>query len=212
MGFTSSLFYMIGCVLLVPAGFYLKIKEHYEISINIYIIGCGFLLLASIIDLVPAISTRPKVTPDGENLLSEELEKKQTNWLKSLFICIFYFLGGLFFELGSLLDHPSFLHANEATWVFRTGSCCYLAGSFMSLHSVWGPYFRKEKDTVDCYMIMYTCLLVFYIIGSCLYITGGILFQTKSDGGVETWIAGGFSFLVKNLLLTENHSTMKKEF
>jgi hypothetical protein len=196
MGFLSSLLYLVGCVLLVPAGFYLGQSEHYQLSIILYIIACSSLTIAAFVDIVPAMR-RVKTDAEGKDaeMLVIDHEEENGKWLNNLVICIFYVLGGIFFLLGSVLYYPTIAENTLGTWIFRTGSICYTIGSFLSLHNIWNPYFKgKENVKITCTTIMFTLTLVFYIIGSSLYIAGGILSQLDKSGVVDTWIAGAFFF------------------
>lgn len=61
-------------------------------------------------------------------------------------------IGGILFLIGAVLYLPSLetvfglSPSNVGTWVFRTGSCFYLGGSFTSLYLLEQPYEDREDN------------------------------------------------------------------
>lgn len=196
----SNLDYLIGCTLLIPASYALIYSQLYLWeSILYYIISCGFLLKAAIIDLY---SYYLQVKKTSDESLIESKSKKSNDF--SFSIVLFLFLGGLFFEIGSILYWPSFNSTSRVgTWVFRVGSCCYLTASLMSLDNLLRPYelsensdeSKKKNSSFYLYLICIIC----YIFGAILFIIGGILSEAGYKLSGETWMAGSVLFCVGSI-------------
>lgn len=180
-----AFFYLIGCWSLIPASIFLVFYSKYPyVSIILFIISCGFLLFPSIIDVFLMISMK-------KNQKDESDPFKKLSIIKFI-ITISYLLGGLCFEIASVLYWPTWNIIHIGTWIFRLGSISYLIGSFFSIREIINIYKNKDKDC--CYYLWIMCIL-FYNIGSIFFLTGGVLSQLGYfDISSYFWIIGSVGF------------------
>jgi hypothetical protein len=196
---TTSM-YLIGCVLLVPGSIDLIDSEFYR-GIVFYIVGCALLMVAAVIDLFANLISKPIIKDYSDELISAS-EKKMSDWKKQRMIALSYLLGGVFFFVGSILYWPDFSAecAPIGTWVFRTGSICYLIGSFVSIHSIYTSEKESQNKNYSTASYMWIAVLICYIIGSLCFITGGIISQAGGNGSNQIWLCGSISFTIGALL------------
>lgn len=193
--FLSALCYLFGCYLLIPASICFLYWGDYKFeSIVFYIVACGFLFIGGLLDLVAVIVPRQRTTSDS--LINDDKPEPKPD-CASIVIVVAYFLGGLFFELASILYWPTFDPevANLGTWIFRIGSFCYMAGSFTSLKQIFAAYEVEEnKPAKDLGYYMWICCILFYILGSVLFLIGGMLSQVGYQLAAHVWNGGSASF------------------
>jgi hypothetical protein len=193
---SSSIGYFIGCVLLIPASTILLAGTSYDTSISLYIAACAFLIIASIIDFLPVVTNRPTITKDQESLIDQKLNF--SGWITQFWVTLLYLLGGICFEIGSIMYWSTFgpSVANLGTWVFRTGSFFYIGGSVISLLQILKPTFDKSspKKQLEVSSYMWISVIVFYLLGSVAFVTGGILSQLELKFSVESWVIGSAFF------------------
>lgn len=188
--------YWVGCVLLIPGSYLLKVNDA-ENGIILYIVACLLLTIGALIDLIAALLAKPSAE-EQKNLINknEGSAKAFNDWKLGLYIQIFYTLGGIFFFVGSVLYWPYFVGvATAGTWVFRTGSFCYLAGSLIAVMTTIAPY----EGTDSKYSLstgLWLCCLFFYMFGSVCFIIGGILSQCKIPFSSDMWVVGSWSFTI----------------
>ena len=188
----SSSFYWVGCVLLIPGSILLK-ETPADNAIILYIVACLLLTVGALIDLTAKLLAKPKLEQDS--LITESPDKNVlVDWKTGVWIQIFYTLGGLQFLIASILYWPYFENtATTGTWIFRIGSFCYIIGSLVCLKTLLDPY--KSKDEMwSLSTKMWMSVLIFYMLGSLCFITGGILSQLSQPFSVEMWIIGSVSF------------------
>eukprot|EP01084_Bolivina_argentea_P112450 200552_1 len=160
--FASSLLYLIGCILLLPASSLilpsfpieqLYIGSDFALGIIFYVIACSFLTIGGILDFVSethtCIKTRKSNVLDPflaqyEKDTSQQ-SKQQMHNILGWWIALFYLIGGVFFLLGSIaylpvLDHIEIVGESitlVGTWIFRFGSISYICGSVSSLYKIY---------------------------------------------------------------------------
>jgi hypothetical protein len=218
--FISSLDYLIGCWLLIPASICLIYSDKYIYeSIIFYIVSCGFLLKAAIIDFISLFKKLPlksnSISSKDINLISTVDELESTNLVNSSnnsdeclnkTITVAYLLGGLFFELGSILYWPTFSTGRLGTWVFRFGSLCYLTGTITFINVILNPYNnstsikenKKPRKNPSFYIVI-GCL-TFYAFGAICFIIGGIMSETHYLLSGEVWLVGSIWFAIGSTL------------
>lgn len=199
----STLGYFIGCFLLIPSSILLYFQQTYIYSISLFIISCGILFLSSIIDylwfILDSYCKKPVVFED--DIQEEKIPDTSfcSSSVKLFFILLFYFLGGFLFLLGSIFFWPSLpsKFGPQGVWIFRFGSFSYMAGSFVVFYTL------EEKSK----KIIKVCSIISYLLGSCLYIIGGLLSQFKF--GVvafsTAWLVGSIFFFIGSLLALIHH-------
>lgn len=165
-------FYVVGCLLLIPASVALFSESLLLQSVSLFIGACLFLFVAGCLDVL-AFMMQPE---------------RDLKWSYMWTVVLAYCLGGSCFFFGSVLFLPSLEMGVLALWVFRMGSCCYLIGSAILL-------VRRELGARPH-------ALISYISGSLLYVTGGILSEMgHSLASFSTaWLLGSIMFFVGAIL------------
>eukprot|EP01090_Pellita_catalonica_P007483 TRINITY_DN18069_c0_g1_i1.p1 TRINITY_DN18069_c0_g1~~TRINITY_DN18069_c0_g1_i1.p1 ORF type:complete len:230 (+),score=17.93 TRINITY_DN18069_c0_g1_i1:37-726(+) len=203
---TVSFFYLVGTAQLIPGSIFLYTHfEHlYKSGINLFVSACACLVIAALVDVFIAfIASKSSCV--------------------SKMISIFMLIGGTMFEIGSLMylpQNPSHIQL-DGTWVFRFGSVSYIIGSCLSLYSLYKPkqstsaeeekmLFDSDENKEDTNAVnknaeskasllksLWTTAILLYIIGALLYITGGILSETKQSNAAfaTTWVVGSCFFV-----------------
>ena len=159
--------YLIGSILYIPASVLIFFPECNLQSTIIFIIASAIFLVGGIKDcIVPIKNMTPHV--------------------------IFNLFGGFLFTLGSFL-FLCISTTRVGIWVFRCGSCCYIAGGIL--------YLIKSKNDIDTNTTntfkLKLLSTIQYICGSCLFITGGILSEIK-----VTYIAFATIWTIGSCLFT----------
>ncbi|KAL6076389.1 hypothetical protein QOT17_002932 [Balamuthia mandrillaris] len=224
--------YFIGTGLLNPASFYLfPAYSEPNLSIALFIAACGFLLVAAVIDIVAFAHAKcatakssdpPRDKRFGEerSRLLEEAGASPATRAKPVNLAVVekvgLLLGGLFFEVASILYWPSFTTpdgipvARIGTWVFRTGSCCYLMGSFATLHDL--RHFAPRGTTLERWNFGLALGATWsYIVGALLYISGGVLSEAKAPPlyFASLWMCGSVLFFLGTCLLCVQYALSK---
>ncbi|MDF1655475.1 MAG: YrhK family protein [Coxiellaceae bacterium] len=182
----SSRLYFIGCLLLVPASAGLLLGVNALLfAISGFIVACSCLSIAASLDLYKAM-----------------LECRLS---VSLYSPLCMLAGGILFLLASIAYLPLWsawplFHttlSNVGTWVFRFGSLAYLVGNFR-LISRWLHDVKRAGtcELKDLGMLMGVGV---FILGSLLYIAGGIVAQVEISQAMLTavfWLLGSCSFAV----------------
>ena len=117
--------------------------------------------------------------------LCEKMHNWQDRQMISLVIVFFYLVGGLAFVTGSVLFFPTFKQSGPGYWVFRVGSASYFAGSMLIILNLTPP--RKPRKIIATGQ---------YMLGSCLFVVGGIISQMGHSGviPVTIWVIGSVAF------------------
>lgn len=197
LNYLGSFSYLIGCWLLVPASVYLGSSDDSKLSIIIYIISCAFLTVAALFEFIPAIAAffGGTVRSQETESLVETTQEDKTEKVKKLIIKICYVIGGILFELGSVLYWPELDKgaANYGTWSFRFGSFFYLTGSLISLKGLLG-YYGDKKIPKDLTYLNWLGCLVFYMAGSIFFLIGGLMSQLNISEVATIWLWGSIFF------------------
>ena len=116
-------------------------------------------------------------------------EEEETQGSPNLLVPYLMLQGGILFLAGSILYLPSVARNVLGTWVFRTGTCTYLAGSFFS----WRALAKSPGGVFSNCRVFFGILA--FIAGALLYLAGGILSEMHLPGFAETWVAGSIFFV-----------------
>lgn len=215
--------YLVGCFLLIPGSilFLPPYATNATTGVDLYIVACTFLTLAALIDLVasiwnvfavPSSSTGPSSsTPLMQNgdVNSSDIEKgshshshshsnsptfidllQNHSFLNSVAMVI----GGVLFLIASVFYLYSKL-TTTGTWVFRFGSISYMLGTSLSLSDLIKAS-HTEKPSVSVSTIVWIAVCVLFLLGSLLFITGGVLSQLGHTGAAVCWLLGSISFFL----------------
>lgn len=218
--FISSLDYLFGCWLLIPASICLIYSEKYLYeSIILYIISCAFLLKAAIIDFIPLFSNvakKPKkisshninliTKSEGADLNLTQSKNSENENFFNILITTAYLLGGIFFEAGSILYWPTWTTGRLGTWIFRLGSICYLTGTISLCVVVLKPfdknshYLENQKTIKNGSFYITMGCLTFYAYGAIFFIIGGIMSEMHYSLSGQIWLVGSIWFAIGSTL------------
>ena len=243
-GSLSAVCYLVGCIQLIPASILILpsfpieswyLGMNFKLGIIFFISATAFLAFIGIIDFIFSFHkyislSKYKRSPSVNSESLSLVNNKTIDYpISTLFVYIFYMLGGIFFLLGSLFYYPDwgniviFNHPITliGTYIFRFGSIFYICGSILSLYKIYKPTNnsmnkvksefelitdKQNNDTIisnnsnNIKDILLQCIYIIYIIGAILYIIGGILFETNNNGGEFSWLIGSIFFFVGALL------------
>jgi hypothetical protein len=203
----SSVGYVVGCFLLIPASVLLYFTSIPHWSISLFILATLMLTISALIDLfwfsldyINSLHQKIEEEPiyNQENF-TQNKPKKPFDW-RTFLIVIFYCLGGFLFLLGSILFWPDFPNhfGSIGVWVFRFGSITYILGTFLVFYSIENVSWKLSFKLLS---------LFFYFCGSLIYILGGILSQ-MNFGVVSfstAWLIGSISFFLGAVSGLVNH-------
>lgn len=175
--------YFIGCFFLVPGSIVFFFSALNETSTTFFVCGCFLLFVAGFLDLFPLCKCCRRKHGEIDRLIQNSGVGNPST--ATVFIVLFFFLGGLLFFVGSLLFYKSLNAGNGGIWVFRSGSVAYLVGNIV--------YWTTKPQTNLTFWGS-----VVYAVGSCLYIAGGILDEVNVGGFATAicWLLGSVAFFV----------------
>mmetsp|Transcript_29046 Transcript_29046/g.81261 ORF Transcript_29046/g.81261 Transcript_29046/m.81261 type:complete len:230 (+) Transcript_29046:111-800(+) len=202
--FLSSNFYLLGTFLLIPGSVLslAGLPQFALLGVYFFIVATSFLVAAAIVDLFCAIrgsvGAKTETDPEKTALIQEtEGEVKQGGGTGSLTLlnstvmyAVAMFIGGVLFLTASVL-YLWASTANTGTWVFRVGSCSYLCGSAISLHTM---HWSSEPGPVSLATKVWTFAVLQYVVGAILYIIGGVISQVEVPGFAVSWLMGSILF------------------
>lgn len=190
----SSLFCFIGCVLLVPSSILLiRGLTFADLAVGGFIAACACLTIAAALSLYDAYLDLEKATD----------EATIDTALQAVYTVLYMFFGAAFFLIGSVMYLPQWgsthilgtTAADLGTWVFRFGSFAYLGGNYRSAcalvnNTQQNGFWRKED-------MMVAVGVAAFMLGSLLYIAGGIFGQIKIGDPLlmaDLWFLGSCCF------------------
>lgn len=206
----SSIGYFVGTFLLLPSTSLLLPFGDYKAGILLLVCACAYLTVAAVIDFVDFGFLCAKTT------FSEKLA--------SLFMLLggILFLTASILYLPDIGKCQGMNAADLGTEVFRIGSVSYLLGSFTCLYSLFSETtllpsssleqscgterllssnsygeltVKKSSEYICPEKLNWLVVILSYVTGALLYITGGVLSQLKfAVEGVITWIIGSTFF------------------
>eukprot|EP01126_Amoeba_proteus_P037611 TRINITY_DN388_c0_g2_i2.p1 TRINITY_DN388_c0_g2~~TRINITY_DN388_c0_g2_i2.p1 ORF type:complete len:233 (-),score=15.91 TRINITY_DN388_c0_g2_i2:170-868(-) len=204
--------YFVGCFLLIPGSILLLpiYSAKARIGVDIYVAACTFLTLAALIDFVASIwnvlakpsSTSPvSTTPLMLNGLNGEINAdhhtksptvldlfRNHSFLNSVGMVT----GGVMFWIASVFYlYPNL--TNSGTWVFRFGSFSYTLGTSLSLYDLIVAA-RTETPSVSLSTKVWISVCIQFILGSLLFVIGGVLSQIGHSGFAVCWLLGSVLF------------------
>jgi hypothetical protein len=125
----------------------------------------------------------------------------------------FYVLGGLLFTIGSFVFWPQLQYPPGAgTLIFRWGSLSYISGSVYGIiQLLWPPFVNSHTshDTIACGAVnplgrtacLWIVVKVLFVIGSCAFLLGGVLFLGGDTlSGSWVWVLGSSLFISGSFL------------
>ncbi len=186
----------LGCVLLVPACWLLGCSKVFYLGAVVgLIIACSCLVLAAFLEVYPLYIS----TVNDRNHSQQQL----------CYAKHFQLLGASLFLLASCLYLPLIVNrlvlgmsvADYGTWVFRFGSCAYLASSFLCLKTILANV--EEKESWLKSEAISVIALICFILGSLFYIAGGVVAQMKINPAwimAMYWVLGSVGFAVGSFL------------
>lgn len=121
-------------------------------------------------------------------------------------------LGGVFFLAGAVLYWPawaggslagsSWTVARFGTWVFRTGTCAYLVGSFACVPALVAGTTQPKPTNARESARYGLGGIASYIVGAMLYFAGGVLSECgMGPTGAWLWVIGSGWFVLGAFLL-----------
>jgi hypothetical protein len=190
----GAFLYMVGTAVLIPANALLFFSGvRHLASIVLFIVATGLLFLGAIVDIcLSCCKRRPEADADElTGLVNEKVKIQSRNLpLSTILVLITYLMGGGLFLSGAILFLPHF-PATVGVWLFRFGSICYSIGSIIMLIVL------RNSTNVP----VLKASLVVYLIGSCAFLTGGVLSQIGlSVASSAVWMVGSVSFAVGGVL------------
>lgn len=198
----STSFCFLGCLLLVPSCFMLA-DLHHSIGISSLVVACMCLVVAASIELY-----------DAYNLLRSAVESVEVEKARRTFHTkLFFFFGAVFFLNASLMQVPFFSPqsvlsitvAELSTWIFRFGSCSYLAANYRCANDV-----IKNAQAKRIWFIQDVINLVAtgaFTLGSVLYLSGGIVGQMKLGAPslmFDLWVIGSLGFAAGSFIVFQD--------
>eukprot|EP00037_Helgoeca_nana_P027258 m.311380 g.311380 ORF g.311380 m.311380 type:complete len:233 (-) comp27448_c0_seq1:15-713(-) len=193
--------YVIGTTLLFPGTILLLPTAPADAgtaAIAFLLAACSCLTVAALIDLHDAVTARAAVIPHLP--------------MSTLIVPVCMLIGGVFFLAGSALYWPAWAGeqlgstawtvARFGTWVFRTGTCAYLTGSFVSLPGVLAEVKTHTRGDRARNAQFALGGVLSYIVGAALYFGGGVLSEASHPApGAWAWAVGSGWFVLGALLL-----------
>ena len=195
--------YVAGTLLLLPGCTLLLdryAQQFYAAAIYFLVAATALLTTAAIADFAVAARSLSKyykasnyIDDAAAQKLTAKLmdadEEEETQGSPNLLVPYLMLQGGILFLAGSILYLPSVARNVLGTWVFRTGTCSYLAGSFFS----WRALAKSPGGVFSNCRVFFGILA--FIAGALLYLAGGILSEMHLPGFAETWVAGSIFFV-----------------
>ena len=175
----SSTNYLIGTLFLIP-GSVLSLAKYSDVlknvGVELYILSCSCLVLASLFDLIPLLVKRYWASRESNGYAV--LEGEVGELPPPLYLDPSFWNAWLMFQGGVLFLIASFLYlfpemVLTGTWVFRFGSFSYVIGTSISLRGVLKS--AKEKGGMDSSSWLWASCCVQYLLGAMMYIIGGII-------------------------------------
>ena len=161
-------------------------------------------------DMLLPLSDRPSKHELVTSVSLTSQQRRKGTVAAQLLVPACMLLGGTCFFVAACLYLPSAARLELAglelpllaKWIFRCGSVAYFTGSAVSLKQLilevrQGP---ESRGSCGARAFFSAVGLGLYMIGSVLYVSGGILSQVNEDGFAETWIAGSVCFTVGALI------------
>lgn len=221
----GAYFYLVGTATLIPSTvlFLAVYSAHYNTGVYLLLLAVVLVTVAATVNLVDAITNyRQHNRHYKKQRMHSYIPLQSSNGqysdpprcCVSLFNPLMMLQGGLFFIGGTVCYLPQIstvpLHyldsvANMGTWVFRIGTCSYLAGSFAGLWTIAAATPPPSQTSATVWKRAVYNLnssrrvvagIVAFIVGALLYFAGGILSQLKLPGFAETWVAGSVFFFL----------------